>query len=326
MRWWRAIHTPPGKLRLPTKDGSQGMTQGPMTNNQTPVNPGGFWEQPQIKKGLSIARKVMIWMLIAFSAIMLGLSMAGIGLVWIYKAPLMQNSTAWLQTIDGELAQAQTAFQNAKLELERTLRLVEDTETSMKALNTEFSTVKTLFDNTNGMLDNQLLPGLKATREKIDQAKSTLQGLRDTLATINSLPLGDLNLPGDQLLGDLIDSASSLDAQIVKVEDLVTNASTFVSDASYLMGADFTETKTNLQNFLAVVTEYDQKITNWRAEVANLLVSLPGWISTTATGLTFFLLWVGFSQVILILNGLALWHGRDPLIALRKPVVEDIQI
>jgi hypothetical protein len=229
MRWWRAIHTPPGKLRLPTKDGSQGMTQGPMTNNQTPVNPGGFWEQPQIKKGLSIARKVMIWMLIAFSAIMLGLSMAGIGLVWIYKAPLMQNSTAWLQTIDGELAQAQTAFQNAKLELERTLRLVEDTETSMKALNTEFSTVKTLFDNTNGMLDNQLLPGLKATREKIDQAKSTLQGLRDTLATINSLPLGDLNLPGDQLLGDLIDSASSLDAQIVKVEDLVTRPTCRIS-------------------------------------------------------------------------------------------------
>jgi hypothetical protein len=273
-----------------------------------------------------MARKIISGTLIAFSSILLILSIAGIGLVWIYKEPLTQDSTARLQAIDNELGQAQTAFQNAKLELERTLRLVEATETSMAALKTEFTQVKTLFDNTNGVLDNQLLPGLKASREKIDQAKSTLQGLRDTLAQINSLPLLNLNLPGDKLLEDLITSASSLDAQIIRVEDMVNNASTFVSDASYLMGGDFTETKTNLRNFLTIVTEYDQKLTDWRTQVAELLGSLPGWIQGASIGLTIFLLWFGFSQVSLILNGLTLWRGDDPLAVLRKPVGDGVQI
>jgi methyl-accepting chemotaxis protein len=279
---------------------------------------------PKTKKGDGMARKILSGTLIALSSILLILSMTGIGMVWIYKGPLTQEATTRLQAIDNELGQAQTAFKSARLELERTLRLVEAAEASMESLKKEFALVKTLFDNTNGVLDNQVLPGLIASREKIDQAKSTLQGLRDTLAQLNSLPL--VNLPGDKLLGDLIASADSLDAQIVQLQDMVKNASTFISDASYLMGGDFTETKTNLQNFLAIVTEYDQKLTGWRTQIAGLLGSLPGWITGASIGLTVFLLWFGFSQTILILHGLTLWRGDDPLAVLRKPVVDDVQI
>ena len=271
-----------------------------------------------------MARKILSGTLIALGSLLLILSIAGIGMIWIYKQPLTQDATARLQAIDNELGQAQTDFQNARLELDRTLRLVEAAESSMGSLKNELSQVKTLFDNTNGMLDNQLLPGLIASRGKIDQAKSTLQGLRDTLAKINSLPL--LNLPGDKLLGDLIASADSLDAQIVHVEDMVKNASTFVSDASYLLGSDFTETKTNLVNLLSLVTDYDQKLTNWRTQIGGMLGSLPGWITGTSIGLTIFLLWFGFSQISLILHGLTLWQGDNPLAILRKPVVDDFQV
>jgi len=273
-----------------------------------------------------MGRKILSGTLIALSSILLILSITGIGMVWIYKASLTQDATARLQAIDNDLRQAQTAFQNARLELERTLRLVEVAETSMESLKDEFTQVKTLFDNMNEMLDNQLLPGLIASRGKIDQAKSTLQELRDTLAVINSLPLLDLNLPGDKLLGDLIASADSLDAQIVHVEDMVNNASTFISDASYLMEGDFTETKTNLQNFLSIVTDYDQKLTDWRTQISGLLGSLPGWITGASVGLTIFLLWFGFSQLSLILHGLTLWRGDDPLAVLRKPVVDGVQV
>ena len=271
-----------------------------------------------------MARKILSGILTALGSILLILSIAGIAMVWIYKGPLTRDATAQLRAVDHELGQAQTDFQNARLELERTLRLVDTAESSMGSLKNELNQVKTLFDNTNGMLNNQLLPGLIASRGKIDQAKTTLQGLRASLAKINSLPL--LNLPGDKLLGDLIGSADSLDAQIVHVEDLVKSASTFASDASYLMGADFTETKTNLANLLSLVTDYDQKITNWRTQVEGVLGSLPGWITGTSIGLTIFLLWFGFSQVSLVLHGLALWQGDDPLAVLRKPVVDDFQV
>jgi F0F1-type ATP synthase membrane subunit b/b' len=257
-------------------------------------------------------RKTIAGILIAISVILLGLSIAGIALVWTYKEPLTQVSTAKLRAIDNELAQAQTALQNAELELERTLRTVEAAEKSLETLKADFTQAKMLFGDVNGSLEKQLLPGLKASRENIDQAKSSLQELRVTLEKINALPFVNLNIPGDELLADLIASAGSLDAQITQVEALVGKASTFMGDASYLMEGDFTETKRNLQNFLTVVQEYDLKLTGWRGQLAMLVGSLPGWIETASIGLTIFLLWFGFSQLCLIQRELTLWQGGNP--------------
>lgn len=105
----------------------------------------------------------------------------------------------------------------------------------------------------------------------------------------------------------------------------VKKASTFLEDASYLMEGDFTETKDNLQDFLTVVQDYNQKFSGWREQLAMLTKSLPGWIKTAATSLTIFLLWFGFSQLSVIRNGLSLWRGGDPQVTLRPQVVSDAQ-
>jgi hypothetical protein len=270
-----------------------------------------------------MVHKILAGILITISSTLLGLSIAGIALVWTYKEPLTQVSIARVRAIDHELAQAQTALQNAELELERTLRTVEAAEKSLVTLKADFTQAKAFFGDVNGSLENQLLPGLKASRENIDQAKSSLQDMRVTLEKINALPFVDLNLPGDELLGDLIASAGSLDAQITQVEGLVKKASTFMEDASYLMEGDFTETKHNLQNFLKVVQAYGQKLTGWRGQLAMLIRFLPGWIQTASIGLTIFLLWFGFSQFSLILNGLSLWHRNDPQTRLHTAVADD---
>jgi len=270
-----------------------------------------------------MVRKIIAGTLIALSSILLVLSLAGIAALWIYKGPLTEQATTRLKEIDSELTQAQTALQSAQVELERTLRIVESAEKTLAELKDELAQAKLLFGEVNGTLDKQLIPALKASRVKVEQAKSALVDLRASLEKINSIPFIEFNLPGDEMLANLIGIADSTDAEIARVEDLVQKASTFVADASYLMGGDFTETKQNLQNFLIVVKEYDQKITGWRAQVATLLGSLPGWIDSASVILTVFLLWFGFSQVGLLLHGLTAWRGGDPLAALKNIRAKD---
>lgn len=272
-----------------------------------------------------MVRKITAGILIAISSILLGLSIAGIALVWMVQEPLAQFSTIRLRAIDNELGQAQTALQSAERELERTLRAVESAEKSLEMLKADFVQAKALFGSVNGTLDKQLLPGLKASREKIDQAKSSLLELQVAIAKINALPVADLNLPSDKLLGDLSASAGLLDSQITQVENMVKKASTFLEDASYLMEGDFTETKDNLQDFLTVVQDYNQKFSGWRVQLNMLAESLPGWVKTAAISLTIFLLWFGLSQLSLIRNGLSLWRGSDPTVRLRPQVVGDAQ-
>ena len=257
-------------------------------------------------------RKFIALILISISVILLGLSIAGIALIWAYKQPLLQASTGQLLAVDNELNQAHSALQNAELELDRTLRAVEAAEQSMAALKAEFIQVKTMFGDVNGTLESQLLPGLKNSRGQIDLAKSNLLDLQASIKKLNSLPLLNLNLPGDQMLADLIGSAGSLDTQIAQVEEIVNKASVFMGDASYLMSGDLTETKTNLQNFITVVKDYDSKLSGWHNQLALLIVSLPDWIEAISISLTIFLAWFGLSQVSLLLQGLSLWKGKLP--------------
>jgi hypothetical protein len=265
-----------------------------------------------------MVRKIISGTLIALSSILLVLSITGIVMLWIYKGPLTNQAMSQLKEIDSQLAQAQTALQNAKVELERTLRIVASAEKTLADLKGELAQAEILFGEVNGTLDEQLIPALKDSRVKIDQVKSALVDLRASLEQINAIPFIQFNLPGDEMLANLIVVANSTDAEIARVEDLVQKASTFVADASYLMGGDFTETRQSLQNFLTVVKEYDQKVFGWRVQVGSLLGSLPGWINSASILLTIFLLWFGLSQVGLFLHGLTLWRGGDPLAALRE--------
>jgi hypothetical protein len=132
--------------------------------------------------------------------------------------------------------------------------------------------------------------------------------------------------PEDKLLTNLIASAGSLDMQIGNLEALVKEGSTYTGDVSYLLDADFSETKNNLQNFLEVVKQYDAKITDWRTQIAQLQEEIPGWINNTSIFLTIFLLWFAVSQIGLAMHGRAAWRGSKPPDPPSKALLDDVMI
>jgi hypothetical protein len=265
-----------------------------------------------------MGRKIWSMTLMVLSAIVLVASLVGVGVAWYYNEPLTHNITTRLQEIDSELTLAQSALQDAQGELERALRIVTAAETALEALSQQTAQAQDILGGVKGTIDDKLLPGLKTSRDKVDQVKGLVESLRGTLETINNLPLVDLDIPGDELLGNIISAIDTLDAEIANAEDIAKQASTFVGDTSYLMGGDLSETKTSMTNLLAVIKEYDQKITGWRGQIAVWEQSLPGWIDKASISLTVFLLWLAFSQAGLFLIGLTAWKGSDPFAVLRK--------
>ncbi len=262
-------------------------------------------------------KKILTGLLIGISSLLLILSVLGIGLVWVYNEPLTQASTARLKEIDTELMQVQTSLQSAKMEVERALRIIESIEKSMSSLSNKTTDIQSFLEEINSTLDDKLIPGLKTTREKIVQVRGTVESIRSALENINALPFG-LNLPGDQMLSDILGEVDSMDKQVADVQDLAQRASTFMNDTSFAVGGDFNETKQHLQDLLQVLNDYEQKVTSWRSQVQMLLVSVPRWIDNASIILTIFLLWFGFSQFGLMLHGLSIQRGEDPLKVIRR--------
>ncbi len=265
-----------------------------------------------------MARKILAGILIALSAIFLVLSVVGIGAIWFYKGTLTREVTSRLTEIDAQLAQAQATLQSSEKELQRALRIVDAAQAALEKMAQQTGSAKSLFDSIQSTIDDKLLPDLKTTRERIDSARTTLESLQSVLKSVSGfIPGVDLNAP-TKTLTDLIASTHSLDTEISNVEALATQASTFVSDTSFLLGGDLTETRTSLQNFIAYTQEYQKKVAGWRDQDKDLLDRTPRWIDQASIILTIFLLWFGLSQFGLLLHGLSIQRGEDPLYVLRR--------
>lgn len=268
-----------------------------------------------------MARTIFAWILIVLGSVLLLASAAGIAAAWYYNEPLTQEATHQLEDIDRELALAQATLQSSEQELARALRIVDATENALEKLTEKTDTAESLFERIQNTLDDRLLPELKTTRNRLVSARSALEEIQSLLAGVSSfIPGVDLSLP-DRVLTDLIASSQTLDTEIANVELLATQASLFVSDSSFLLGGDLSQTRESLETFLASIQDYQKKVTGWREQAADLKAGAPQWIDQASIGLTIFLLWFGLSQFGLILHGLNLRRGGDPFRALRRPEV-----
>lgn len=265
-----------------------------------------------------MARKILSGILIALSAILLVTSVVGIGAIWIYNEPLTREVTGQLKEVELELAQAEATLVSSEKELERALRIVDAAQAALDKLSQQSESAESLFDSIQSTLDDRLLPELKTTRSRIETARITLESLQAILANVSGfIPGLDLGVP-DKILTDLISSTRSLDTEIDNVEALATQASTFVSDTSYLLGGDLTETRASLQTFLSSIQDYEKKVAHWREQNQQLIEDAPKWIDQASIVLTIFLLWFALSQFGLLLHGLSIRAGGDPLLVLRR--------
>jgi len=270
-----------------------------------------------------MARKIFSGLLIGLSAIFLLLSVVGIGAAWYYNESLTREVTGQLTEVDVELAQAEATLASSEKELERALRIVDATQVALEKLTEQSDSADSLLGNIQSTLDDRLLPELKKTRTRIDSARATLESLQALLAQVGTfIPGVDLGVLDTSLM-DLISSARSLDTEIANVETLATQASTFVSDTSYLLGGDLTETRESLETFLASIQGYEKKVTRWREQDKELIESVPRWIDQASIILTVFLAWFGLSQFGLLLHGLSIQRGGDPWELLRREPVRE---
>ena len=271
-----------------------------------------------------MARKIFSGILIVLGAIFLVLSVVSIGAAWYYNEPLTREAVSRLTDINTELSQAQLGLQSSQMELERALRIVDAAEKALEKLSGQSTGTTGLLDNIQGTVDDKLLPELKTARERLVAASNALESVHATLEGIGSLLPIDLNVP-DKILTDLIDSANSLDSEIADIEIVAQQVSTFLSDSSFLLGGDLTETRKSLETFLATTQEYEKRVTEWRKQVTDLIEKTPKWIDQASIILTIFLLWFGLSQFGLVLHGLSIRRGHDPFGVLRRKPVSVVE-
>ena len=262
-------------------------------------------------------RKILAGIWLVLCGALFVLSLIGIVTVWSYKQPLTNAITARLAEVDTELGQAQNALRNAQGELVRALRFVDAAEEALDSLSEQTAMAKEFLDTVTEVLDETIKPSLETSKEKIDEAQKTMDDLRASVQLLNRIPFVNLAVPDDGILNSFVEIIDSLESEVTRVDEIADQASTFMNDSSYLLGGDLSETRDNIQELQSVVEEYEGKIRTWRRQLTSLIIKSPGWIQRTVIGLTVFLIWFALSQFGLIIHGLAVYRGENPLRGLR---------
>jgi len=265
-----------------------------------------------------MARKILAGIWLVLCGALFVLSLIGIAVIWQHKQPVIEGVTARLAGIDNELARAQTALNNAQEELERALRFVDSAEKALESFSEQAAVAKGFLDTVTEVLDETIKPSLTTSREKIDEAQQTMDDLRASIEALNRIPFVNLKVPDDGILSSFTTIIDSLEGEVIRVDEIADQASTFMNDTSYLMGGDLSETRDNILDMQTVLDEYEGRIVTWRDQLDVLQDESPGWIQSTAIWLTVFLLWFALSQFGLILHGLAVYRGGNPFGVLRK--------
>ena len=271
-----------------------------------------------------MARKILSGILIVFGATLTMLSVVAIATIWVYNEPLTVEATSRLNDVNTELTQAQVGLQSSEQELQRALRILDASEAALEKLSNQSDSAGNILENIQGTLDDQLIPELKTTRERLVSARTTLETLRNTISGFGSFLSLDLEAP-NKVLNDLIDSTKSLDTEISNIQGIAQQASTFVGDSSFLLDGDLSETRASLESFLDTIHQYEDKVSEWRRQVVDLIDKTPHWINQASIILTIFLLWFAVSQVGLLLHGVNMRRGYDPFVSVRRGPVSLVE-
>ncbi len=270
-------------------------------------------------------QKVLGGILIVFSTLLFTLSLIGVGSAWYYNEPLTNQSIAKLTEADDELEQAQNAIKDAQDELTRALRMVESAEESLESYKEQREEAVEFLDAVNGLLDDKISPSLETSKEKLAEVQEMLDDLYEKIEALNKIPFVEFDLPEKESLSYFVELTDTLEEEINNVGEMADTASTFLDDATYLLGGDLSETKENIQNLMVVLDEYEAKIDKWRTDIAQWTEKLPRWFDITSASIAIFLLWFAFSQIGLLLHALAMWRNEEPLDlkAKRTNTIED---
>ena len=261
-----------------------------------------------------IARTIAV-LLILTALTGIGLSVSGI----VIARQVRPLATAW------GTKQMDTA-QNTLSALDETLSILEDTlhtaDTSLQSVNETLKvSAQTLGDTqpilseTQTLLDEQIPHTITETQAALYTAQQGVGLIEQTLRVITLIPFmpGEPYQPQTSLsdslgqiawtLGQIPQSTADLsDGVQISKANLATLQINLLS-----ISLQLDDIQENLQGVLDALPQYHQTIAAQQAQITRLSQQLPQWVNLLSAALTVFLVWLGLTQVGLLLQGVDWW-------------------
>ena len=258
-------------------------------------------------------KRIVSAALIVLSVLFFVASLAGLIAVWVYNQPLTDDLLRRIQAVDSDLQQAETALQATRLELESTQEQIDLIQSVIAAVGIDSQENVRILTDIAKSFDQTLSPLIDTVASGVGKVSDAFLALKGVVEKLNALPLVSIEIPGAEKLQELANSIAEQQAQVIQLREKVQHMSQLTQDTLNTLTTGYSEFETTIQNLLGVVTEYETKVVDYRAELAYLKINLPTWIDQASVILTILLIWLAFSQLGLFILAWSFFKGQDLL-------------
>ncbi len=245
-----------------------------------------------------------------------GILLAGYGIynVWRLKGPITASAKADLNLTITALDAINEGLTVAEGSLDAAANNIDTLESTLVAVATGIEQTPELLDAVSTLIANDLPTTIEATQTSLDAARSSAEILENVLVVITSIPFipGEPYAPEVPLyvaLGEVSTSLEEIPASLSKMDDSLgsTRENLIEVEFELLSMADTVGQITMVvDDTQEVIDRYQTTIQALSRRMKAIEARLESWFNILAWSLTVLLVWIGLTQVGLILQGSAL--------------------
>lgn len=260
-------------------------------------------------------KRILIAIVMVISILMLVISLIGIFSVWRIRPQL--TSDLMTLAVEAEtrvtivifgLEQIDTALVGAQ-------EMVTSVEQDLQTFGSDVEENKPLATAISDRLDFGLLPLIESTRELLTNILDRVDTANSSIKTINAFPF--VSIPTAEL--ERIENLSqTLDDFQTQAQDLRTTMdqrhSEIIQGTIVIVTTPTSQIISTLNEMQTSVSNYSQRLGALEERLSNFQISIASWLTWVAVLVTLILLWVAFSQVLLLVLSWRYFSGQEPLV------------
>jgi hypothetical protein len=247
-------------------------------------------------------------------------SIAGIFLLWSAKGTLTARIESSLNVTHSILETTEEGLVVIGDSLGTLEQIVDTLENTLLTFGGSVEDAGPLVAEIRSIIGSQLPTTLEATKTSVESAQASAEIVDNILTTITSIPFfpGEPYAPEVPLnvsLGTVAETLSeipqSLEATDTSLGDLERNLA--LTQASLeTLSSDIGQVRDQLGEAELVILSYQRIMRDLKERTEDLIEAVPAWINTAALILTMVLIWVFFTQIGLLLQGISMFQGPFP--------------
>jgi ABC-type transporter Mla subunit MlaD len=245
------------------------------------------------------------------------LSILGIFFIWSIKTSFSGRITSNLDLAKSILTTTSDGLDAIGDSLGSLSGIISTLESTLGTFGESLVDADPLVTEIRTLVGDQIPTTLEATRTSIESAQSSAGIVESVLRSITSIPFfpGDPyapEVPLEQALGDVADRLGDIPSSLQEAEQglasIQENIGVTQGNLSSLSG-DIGDLKSQLDDAELVIVSYQGIARDLSEKLDNLSVSIPKWINLAAIVLTTVFLWVIFTQIGLLIQGIGLFKS-----------------